>query len=216
MTKVIQYIYFIPLLISAILSLKAFRLSWPFQYKTFSVLLFFSIIVETLALIWTRYFHNNYLIYTLAITPIYLLYMAVYYYAITSPVIRKAILVTGILFAIFGILNFLLWQKLLIVNTVSHMVADLIILLLIFIYFEQLKKEQDKENIKLSSNPMVWISLGAFIYHLLSIPFIFSINYMAKNNLSFVQSFYKVYLIVQCIMYILYIKSFLCPHPQQK
>jgi hypothetical protein len=224
MLKVIQHIYFIPLLISAILSLKAFRLRWPLPYRLFSILLFVIVFVEIAATSWAywlydfngwTYSKNNRWIYNLSIIPQYLLYMAVYYFIIRNVVIKKTILITSVLFSIFTIVNIIYWQTLYDVNSYTHLIADCIILLLSFVYFEQLKKE--KEVVKLSLQPMVWISFGACVYHLLNIPYLFGMNYLVKNNfISFAYSFHYFYLIFQCIMYISYAKAFLCPTPQQK
>ncbi len=233
MLKVIQHIFIIPLLISAILSLKVFRLRWPFQYKIFSVLLLFLLILECFNIIWKYYLHNAFgwhysqatiWSYNISFAFQYLLYTLFYYHSLSHLKFRRAVLVTGILLCIFIILNQLFWQGLHQVNTYAHILADCCMIFFCFAFFEELKNSEIKNeklkllsgNMSIMKNPLVWISLGVFIYHLLNIPYLFGMNYMVKNKIPFAVNFHYIYMSFVCLMYICFIKSFLCPHPQQK
>src|SRR5688572_32068620 len=98
MLKVIQHIYMIPLIISAIISTKSLRFNWPLPYKMFSVLLIFISFVEIGALLWKYYLHDlgdwqysnsNLWLYNIFVVPQYLLYMTIYYRLFTLSVFKK-------------------------------------------------------------------------------------------------------------------------------
>ncbi len=224
MTFLLQHIYFLPIIISAILSLRTFGLGWPLAYKLFSILLFLALATEIYARAWVYHQYNlsggkvipnNIWIYTLSIVPQYLLYMSMYYLTITIRWIRKAIVWTAGVFSIFAILNFTFWQKLTVVNSHSHVLADLIVILLALGYFEELRRKD--EIIKLSKQPMVWISFGACIFHLLNIPYILNINALYQQNIgSFPRAFLYLYQGFIIVMYLLFSIAFLCPTPRQK
>jgi hypothetical protein len=219
---VIQHIYIIPMIISAILSTKAFKRGWPLSYRLLSVYIFWCLFTEISAWAWVEYqkvaYHvqrpNNSWILTLSMLPMYILLSGVYYTSISTKLYRKTILFFTAIFSLFAIINMWWIQKLSIINSYTHLLADCIVFIYIYLYFEELRK--GKETRKFSDIPMVWIAAGNFIYHLLNIPFLFLLNYLNKNNPGLALSFIYMYLFFISVNYILYIKSFLCPHPQQK
>jgi hypothetical protein len=221
MNDVIPNLYLIPMLISAILSLKVFKLSWPLAYKIFSILLFTALATDILGTLWDRYlyqfkewdlFYGNYWILTFSIAPQYLLYMAVYHEVLKSRQQKRIIQVLAIVFTLFVILNFTFGQGLYVINSLSHLFADCIMLILIFFYFEQIRKQ--KEILILSKQPMVWISAGVFIYHLLNIPVLYCLNFLVDSDRSGVYSFLNFYKAIIFCSYLLFIKALLCPTPQ--
>lgn len=223
MQRMIQHIYIIPLFLSMLFSLKSIRLKWPVQYRIFAVLLICVSIVELFALLWKywlfdignqHYSDSNLWLYNSFLIPQYLLYMATYYKVIKSFTIRKAILVTGFFFALFAIFNFFYFQPIDTVNSYTIIFACLIVILLTAAYFEQLIKEKD--IIRLTTHPMAWISLGAFIYHTACLPYMITLNYLIANNVSLAVTLFYIYLGLNCIMYSLYSIAYLCQHPLQK
>jgi hypothetical protein len=223
MTSVIQHIYILPLLISAILSLKAFRLRNYTPYKLFAVLLWLIFIVEVFAFVWKRYLHNhwgnhytvdNLWVYNIFLVPQYLLYAVFFYRQIESAVFKKIIISTGIVFPVIAVLNIFFVQSIYIINSINLVTADSLILLFTAMYLEQLFKQEPA--LRLSNNPMAWICLGAILYHLANIPYVLLLNYLWQNNPSLATSFFYTYMSINFIMYTLYSIAFLCQHPQQK
>lgn len=217
MLKVIQHIFMIPLLLSTIISIRSIRFKWPLTYRMFSILLILISFVEGFEILWKYYLYNagnrhfsnsNLWIYNFFLIPQYLLYMAVFYQAITSGVIRKTIIVLGLVFVSFSIVNWVYFQSIYSVNSYSLLLASGIIIFLTVSYFEQLRKS--KTIISLYSHPMVWISLGAFIFHAANIPYLISLNYLIRNNVSLAIALFYIFLGLNCIMYLFYIKAFLC------
>ncbi len=211
------------MLVSVILSLKAFRLRWPPAYRWFSVLLFTALATEVAANLWLYWLHNfngmkyngnTAWIFTVSLIPQYLLFMTVYYLALHSRRIKTMIIIAGILFSSFVIINAFYIQGFKIMNSYSHIFASAIMLLLALAYFEQARKE--KELVKLSEQPMTWISLGSLIFHLISIPYLLFMNYLISNFMSIATAFYYVFLLTIFASYVLYSKAFLCKTPQLK
>jgi hypothetical protein len=226
MTKIIHTIYLITLLVSAMFSLRVFRLNWPKAYKLFACFIFVAVFTELLATMWTsntfgfQKFNplgatNNHWIITIGLMPQYLLLMLVYLFLINSPYIKRIIAFIIPSYIVFSIINFIFLQGLNNINDYTHILASSIMLFLVFTHFEQIRK--DTILLKLSNQPIVWISLGIFVYHLINIPYIFSMNYLISENFfGTALAFHGFYLFILIATYSLYIKAFLCPTPQQK
>ncbi|MBO9573379.1 MAG: hypothetical protein J7497_14400, partial [Chitinophagaceae bacterium] len=83
MPKFIQFLYLIPLALSAVISLKAFRLSWPRAFQLFSIFLIGTLLVELFAVnwkswmyetTWWSYANSNIWVYNIYYLPSYLVY----------------------------------------------------------------------------------------------------------------------------------------------
>lgn len=223
MQKMVQHIYLIPLFLSMLFSLKSIRFRWPLQYRIFSILLICVFFVEVLALLWKYYFYDfghwnysnsNLWLYNSFLIPQYLLYMAVYYKVIKSRKIKNGIIASGIFFSFFVIVNNIYFQSIDTINSFAIVAASIIVVLLTVLYFEQLRNE--KEIIRLKGHPMVWISLGAFIFHAASLPYMISLNYLIQNNVPLAVELFYVYLGLNCTMYSLYLIAYLCQRPLHK
>lgn len=224
MQKLLQHIYIIPLFISMLLSLKVFRLKWHAQYKTFSILLIVIFSTEIFAISWKYYLHknigsgdysnSNIWLYNIFLIPQYLLYLRIYYLIIRSSAVKKAIAIIRILLPAFIIINLLFFQPINTINSYSIVASSAVVLFLSISYFEQLRNET--EIIKLTSHPMVWLSLGAFIFHAANLPYIISLNYLIHNNIHLAVALYYIYLGLNCILYTFYSIAFLCRYPLLK
>lgn len=224
MTTILHLTYLITVLVSAIFSLKTFRLKWPLTYKLFSAFLITALITELAGTLWAydlfefqkwdpfKTGNNNWLI-TFLLIPQYLFFITIYYSVLKNERLKKVVAAIAILYTIFAILNLAFGQGISIINSYTHIAASFVMLFLVLAYFEQIRK--DKVLINLRREPLVWISLGNFIYHLINIPFLFTINYLIKSYPQIVGSFFNFYLIILIITYSLYIKAFLCPQPQK-
>jgi hypothetical protein len=223
MITVIQHAYLLPMLICAILSLKAFRLRWPFEYKIFAVYLWLAVFTEAAGRSYVFYQYsigtpkkeiNNIWIYTPLVILQYLLCAVFFYYALTSVRFKRVIAILTILFGCFSILNAAFIQGLSQINSYMHLFSDGLLIFCVFTYFEETRKTPELRDI--TKLPLTWISLGIFIFHLLNIPYLISINYLYINHTSVAIAFMYLYQTIIFISYILIIKAFLCPTPPQK
>lgn len=208
------------MLISAILSLKVFRLSWPIAYRYFSLYLITAIVTELSARLWVFAYHqqwfsisspSNFWIYTLSFIPQYLLLMMMYYTITQTAKIKKALFILIFIFIAFIIVNATVFQRG-VINTYSHTLANLLVVLMAMVYFEEIRKQ--KEIPVLRKQPMLWISLGLWIFHLLDIPYITNINTLLNlnsNTIPIVLSFLHDILIIT--MHTFFIIALLCPTP---
>jgi hypothetical protein len=207
----------LPLFLSALLSLRSFREKWAPPLKTFSILLLTIFFVEAMALLWKYYFvtlpnwpysKSNLWLYNSFLVPQYLLYLAVYYRVIASPLLKRVIVALAVLFTLFAIVNILFIQDIHSINSYTLAFASCIVIFLTVAYFEQLRKQE--EVIRLTDHPMVWISLGAFVYHAADLPYLLGLNYLIRTNVALAVALFYIYLALNCVMYSLYTIAFLC------
>lgn len=213
----------IPLFIAAVVSFRTFNKKWHAIYRIFSVLLISVFILEITAFLWKAFLHttagwnysvSNLWLYNSFLIPQYLLYIWMYYQAIKSNVIKKIIIVAAISFAVFAIFNMIYIQSIHTVNSYSIIMASIIMVFVAVAYFEQLRKAD--EIFKLSALPMVWISLGAFVFHAANLPYIISLNYLTRFDISLAISIFYIYLVLNTTMYTFYVIALLCRPPHHK
>ena len=223
MQSLIWHIYMLPLFISMLLSLKSFRRSWHVHYRTFAVLLLFVFLIESIAISWSYYFTfrkgrpfspSNLWLYNLFLIPQYLLYMALYYQVIRSALLKRILIGIGIVYTCFAVINMLFLQHIDGFDSYTLAMADGIVIFMTVSYFNQLLGE--KEIVRLNGHPLVWISVGAFIFHAANLPYILALNYLIHTNIPLAIALFYIFLALNCIMYSLYIIAFLCRPPIHK
>jgi hypothetical protein len=223
MLKVMQHIYIVPILFGALFSTKAFTQGWPLFYRIFSGLLMGVFAIELVSILWKYVFfsipgwpfsRSNIWLYNAFLAPQYLLYLTAYFFLLKSTAIRRIIIMLGVAYTILVILNWLLFQDIHTVNSISLIAASAIIIFLTVSYFEQLRK--DENTGALFAYPAAWISLGAFIFHAANIPYIFCLNFLSLKHPTLAVSLFYVYLILNCLMYSLYTTAFLWKRPLLK
>ena len=217
MFEILYYIYLLPLFLGAIVSLRSFRLNWPLPYKYFSFFLLSVLTIELFATAWKYFLHNtpwwhysvyNIWIYNCFLIPQYLFYLFFFYLVLKSKVTRKIILLLVIFYTIFSIVNIFFVQTPHAVKINVIIAGDIIVIYLTISFFIQLLK--DPELINLVYEPLVWISIGAFIFHLGNLPYFMFINTLNRINLSLSLSLFKIVLILNTLMYSFFTISFLC------
>lgn len=217
MTVLLYYVYILPLLVGCLSSLKAFRLDWPRPFRWFSVFLFLTLFIELFALAWkyelfsTRWWHysrNNLWIYNIYLIPQYFFY--IYFFSRTTEVIwiRKNGPYIAWAYAIGATLNLVFGQGPDLVNYFTILVANFIVFLFSMAYFVHLMR--DKVVVRLSKEPMVWISIGAFVFHLGSLPCFILLNYISFENIVLALSLFRIIIILNTLMYLSYSIAFLC------
>lgn len=219
MLKIIQHLYLIPVFLSALVSLKSFGQKWPSHYKTFSILLIGVLFIEVFSFVWESlaktegwpYSNNSTWMYNIFLFVQYPLYMRFYYKALNAPRAKKAIIGLAVIYVLFGIINLIYIQGLFQSNSYTLVMASVIVIFLLLAYFEQVRKS--REIIRLSEHPLVWISLGAFVYHAGCGPYMLSINFLSKNDPSLAIALYFIYMSLIFVMYSLYTIAFLCNPP---
>lgn len=213
-----NYIYLIPLFLSAIFSLKSFRLKWPGPFKLFSVFLISTLLVEVFAIAWKweLYDELGYAPYNLWIYNGYLvikhLFLFYFFYGIlTSHLIRRIILWSLVPFVLFCAVNYFYIQGPHYPNSYTIVVANTLTILLALAFFNQILAA--KNTIRLKKSTEVWISFGTFIYYSGTLPLFIFFNYLLTRQQNVASSYFYINDALNIVMYLFYLISFLCkPH----
>jgi len=218
-----NYIYLLPLLLSALLSLRSFRLGWPKAYRIFSLFLILTLLIEAFAISWKWYLHStgswsfsrsNLWIYDGFITVRGLLIMLFYYLVLTSKLLKKLISYGVAILSVFGILNYFLIQTPHHINTHTIVLANCFIIFLALAYFRQLLR--NKTLIRLNTHSAFWISLGNFIYYSGTLPFFLLFDYLIFKQPTIANSYLFINDILNILLYSLYLIAYLVkPWEQQ-
>ncbi|MDB5150463.1 MAG: hypothetical protein JWQ57_4483 [Mucilaginibacter sp.] len=214
------YIYLIPLALSAAVSLRSFRLTALKSYRLISVFLIITLAVEIFAITWklclykTSYWcfsQSNLFIYCAFLSVRLVFLLLIYYPVLQSPVVRQIIRYSSGPLLCFFVINYFFIQTPNQVNTYSIIILHLVAIMLALVFFYQVLK--DKNIIRLSAHPMIWISLGTLIYHAGTLPFFLFLNYLNKEYVALAYAFLDINQGLNIIMYSLYLIAFLCkPH----
>ncbi|MBN9382109.1 MAG: hypothetical protein J0H74_15175 [Chitinophagaceae bacterium] len=203
----ISDIYLVPLFLSVILSLRSFGQKWAVQYRLFSILLISNLLVEVIA----RFMTRNFLLYNIYLIPQYLLYMSVFYFELRSTLLKRIILYMGFIFGALGIINLSYFQGLHSFTSYTYVLAITIMIALSILYFYQIVEQ--KEMVRLSTEPMFWISTAILISHSGNLPLFLVFNHIAPSLL---EKLIYILLVMNFIMYSLYAIAFLCRIRQGK
>lgn len=216
-----EYLYLLFLLLSAIFCLRSFRQKWPKPYRLFAVLVIVSLLTEVLAISWKWYLHemftwnyskNNFWIYNIFITIRLGMLLSIFYQVLNASPIRKAILYAGPVLVLFGMVNYLSIQGPYQYNTYSLIFAHIPIIILCLSYFRQLLEENG--IIVLHKEPLIWMTLGTFMYHAASLPFLIMLGFLNMQQSDLSLLYLPINDTLNLIMCSSYLISFLCK-PQQ-
>lgn len=217
-----EYIYLIPLLLSAIFSLRSFGRRWPWPYRIFSIYLIITFMTEVFAISWKWYFYktaywkysqNNHWIYNSVYILGYFLFVLFYSRMLTAPFFKKGLWYFVVPIIVFGWLDYFFIQGPLVMNNYTIILTNISCILLSLSFFRQILKNE--EPIRLAQHPMVWISLGSFLYFSGSLPFFIFFNYMYKSNPSLAYSLLYLNNALNVILYSSFLIAFLCkPSPK--
>jgi hypothetical protein len=222
MIKVAQHFFMVPLFISAILSLRFLRKPVADAHKILTVFLWLAFIVELIALLWkyvlysagpTIYSKNNVWIYNLSLPLQYLLFSIFYYKVFMKPLHKRLLAYSAAALLLFSLINILFIQQLFILNYYTAIVANILFVIWATQFFSELQQKEPHE--RLDKNPFVWISIGNFIFHSGSLPYLAALGFAQLYTSTHFLAFFYVYTILHSFMYITFIIAFLCNPPQQ-
>lgn len=217
------YVYMIPLFLSAIVSLRSFRLGWPKQLVVFAVFLLSTFVVEVFAISWKlgfcstvywNYSQSNLWIYNAFLTVRHMFILYFYYKVISFTKVRRVIIFSIMPFIGFALSDYIYFQTPHNVNNYTFVLANSFTIFLSLTFFYQVLRSD--KFVKLSTCPEAWISLGLFIYHSGTIPLFILFNYLVNKEYTMLQSYLYINDGLNIIMYVLFIISFLCKPQYQK
>ncbi|MGB3465254.1 MAG: hypothetical protein WBA74_08290 [Cyclobacteriaceae bacterium] len=211
---VIENLYFIPLILSAVVSLRTFRKDWPIAIRFIAAYLLVTAFIEVFAALWKGYLHDtpwwifkpyNHWIYNLGIVIRYPLVFA--YFSEYLPGRRSRALLVSISFVAL-LVNLLFGQGLHQFNSYSVLFSFFLILLLCFWFFRYILIRKDIVN--LMSATEFWITAGLFFYHAATLPLFFIINALNSQSALVANTFFLVNDPLYFIMHTFLTIAFLC------
>lgn len=218
-----SYIYLIPMLLSAIVSLRSFRLKWPLAFRIFSIFLFLTMLIECLAISWkwgfsqTKWWHytrSNMWIYDAFVVIKYLFVVSFFYYILSSTLVKKIIVYPIWLFIPLACFNYLFFQGPFNVDTYTIIFTNAFTILCSLLFFIQVLR--DKNLITLTKDARVWICLGLLLYNAGTLPFFIFFNYLINEQPSMAASYLYINDALNIIMYTTFLIAYLCPPRSQK
>lgn len=217
MQRFVHYLYLIPLMLAALYSLTVFGRGWAKPYKMFSLFLLLTLGMETFAICWKLFLYHtaywgfsrsNLWIYNLYIVPEYLFYLWFFANLLESRRIKRYALGFAILYFLFCLFNITFLQSFFQLNTYSIIFgAALVLYMTVFYFLQELNR---KMPVKVEKDPLFWISLGAFIFHSVSLPYFIFINYLSRTNISLAIALFNILLALNVLMYLFYLIAFTC------
>ncbi|SCW80228.1 hypothetical protein SAMN03159284_04346 [Mucilaginibacter sp. NFR10] len=223
MPNFVYYLYLIPLTASTVVSLRSFKNQWAKPYRYFSLFLMATLTNELFAISWKFFLHHNRYwdfpnanlwIYNIYLPPQYLFYFLFFSLMIDEPALRKMKKTIMVGYLIFCILNITFFQSIKELNTYTIIVGNALVIGYSITYFIH---ELNRQNpLPVQRQSLFWISLGAFVFNTVSLPYFISINYLSRNNLPLAVALFNILLILNILMYICYLIAFLCKTPSPR
>lgn len=216
------FLYLIPLVLSAILSLRSFWQKWPKPFRLFSIYLVIDVVFEFFAIWWTwrprsvfpTYNKWNLWVYNLNLVISQFIMLIFFYYILRDRKIRKYIIVAILLTVPFSVFNYFSIQGPHVVNSYSIVLLDVTALILGTSYFFQVLHED--RIIKLGKDPLTWILMGRFLYTIFTVNMFLTYGYLINQSPKTITIFLHINDSINLLSYTFYIIAFLCkPHPKQ-
>lgn len=203
-------IYIAAILFAFLSSLKSFRLDFPFHLKIFSILLGLTFLVELYSALIVRIVHvkNNYWIYNAFTLVEFWAYGYYYRQLIRLDLFRKIILFFLLLFPIFWLVTvcfvfgFNNWNSYVIVA------GSFFTILFAVMYYYQVLLNREIQSLR--NLPEFWIATGMLIFYIGCLPYYGTLNFLWTFHKSAARTLWKVLLIMDTIMYVLFSYGYLC------
>lgn len=211
---VIENLYFIPLVISAIVSMRVFNVRWPFAIKLVAVYLLLTTIVELFASFWSNYLYettlwkyhiSNHWIYNIGFIiryPFLFLYFAQF---LPGKRTGKLLVFTSL---ILMFANYFFLEGIFTLNSYTVLLTFSITLFLCFWFFRYIFLK--KEIVNLMRATEFWIAAGLFFYHAATLPLFFIINKLNAQSELLSNAHYILNDPLNFIMYTFLTIAFLC------
>lgn len=224
-TPLYYYNYIIPLLLSAIFSLKVFRLKWPVHLRRFSIYLWATLLIECFAILWKdilnlhhtpwwNFSQRNGWIYNLYFIPLYSFYSWFFSRVLLQLKLNRIIKAVTLLFMLFALSNILFIQGIYYINTFTIVAGSILVIFFSSCCFYTWVTADDLPP--LVKNPEFWIVSGAFLCHLGIFAYYISTYAMTPAQMKEWLSILKLVVWSNTTMYSFYLTAFLCTRTYHK
>ena len=211
---VIENLYFIPLIISAFVSVRVFAGDWPSAIKLVAVYLLFTTFIELFASAWSNWLYetnfwsfnrSNHWIYNIGFIIRYP-FLFLYFGSFLPGKRTGQILVIASI--ILMLLNYFLFEGILALNSYTVLLTFSITLFLCFWFYRYIFLK--KEIVNLLKATEFWIASGLLFYHAATLPLFFVLTKLNSESKLLSSAYYYLNDPLNIIMYTLLTIAFLC------
>jgi hypothetical protein len=202
------YVYFI--VISFLSSLSVYSTSkTSYSYlKLFPPFLLATIIIESVASYLAAIRKPNAVVYNFFTVFEFCFYLYVISLIVSVKQMKKAIIITMILYGLIAITNIIFIQKLETFHTVTYAFGCLLIVAACIYYFFELFKIP--RSVDLKNNPAFWICSGLLFFYCCGFPLFGLTNFLSGISKLIIRNFYSIIVILNIFLYSLFTIAFLC------
>lgn len=176
--------------------------------KLFSPFLFLTLVAETLGSYFSSIGKNNLTLYNFFTVFEFCFYLFIINLIIGNQRIRKAIQLTGILYAIAAVVNIFFIQKMKTFHTVTYALGCLLIVIYCIYYFLELFRFP--RSVNLVNNPAFWICTGLLFFYCCGFPLYGLVNYWQDISSLVLENFTAIFTVLNIFLYSLFTIAFLC------
>lgn len=202
------YCYLMVLLTSAVTAVGRAGDLRPSYLRHFALFLPATVLVELAGLALRRAGHVNHWLYNLYIPLYFLFYSRLYYFVVHSPLMRRVIIWSAVVFAAAYLANLGAGQGLYTFNSYSYLLSSFLLVAWVLSYFQQVLRAG--EPLSLTREPIFWISTGLLFFNLGHFLYLGLLNYLLAVNQSWARRYGTISILLNILNYSLFTVAFLC------
>jgi hypothetical protein len=203
------YFYFIVISFLAGITVY-FRKNMPLYLKILPAFLFLTIIVEFVGVWASNHTGTSTKLYNFYIAFNFSFYLFLLREIISNPKLKKANLITIIIYAVYAIINFFYIQGPDVWNSMSYSLGCLLVVAFCIYFFLELFRKP--KLTKLTSEPAFWIVSGLLFFYACSFPFLGLNNLVQHTPLGTRMTLNTILTVLNILLYILFSIAFLCQY----
>jgi hypothetical protein len=186
----------------------------PFYLKAFSIFLLVTFVVEFSGWLLSSKRVNTNLLYNIFSTAEFIFLFWLLRDFIKSPIAKKILLYCILFYAPLVFMEIIFWMKPGGYHTKTYALACLLVVIFCIFYFYELFRSS--HYIKLTSEPSFWICSGLLFFYTCSFPIFGLVNYLSQLPEIILKNITNIFVIINCLLYLLFTIAFLCRYKTQK
>jgi len=144
-----------------------------------------------------------------------LYYSFIFCNILQKPSLKKAVIITAIIFSIFACINVFLIQGFYRFHTISYRVGAVMIVVWCFLYFRQLM--HSSERIILIKNSFFWMSTGLLFFYLGFFFYFSAFDYIVYKKIKFSKDLWNIISeTLNILLYSCFVIALICPRKNRQ
>jgi len=202
------YVYFIAISFLASLSVYSTSKTAYSYLKLFPPFLLATIIIESFGSYLASIRTPNVALYNFFSVFEFSFYFYIISHIVSAKQMKKAVIITLILYGLIALINIIFIQKLETFHTVTYAFGCLLIVAACVYYFFELFKLPKAVNLR--NNPAFWICSGLLFFYCCGFPLFGLTNFLSGISKLIIRNFYNIIVILNIFLYSLFTVAFLC------